>query len=220
MRTPRHYDSEPVELTVGSRVLTLLRVKDLERHVDRAALLRDETEEPPYWAHLWTGALTLACYLEERVECHDLQVLDLGCGLGLTGIIAALKGGCVTFADKESDALVFAATNAQQNGCGPFVTRTLDFTKEQLSQRFSLILGAEILYDQPTFAALASFLVQHLALQGVALFADARRTNTDDFYRQLEQVGLRWEREDLQEREDRLPLTVSIVKIYWDDHGH
>ena len=49
------YDSEPVELTVGSRVLTLLRVKDLERYVDRAALLKDETEEPPYWAHLWTG---------------------------------------------------------------------------------------------------------------------------------------------------------------------
>src|SRR5713226_602780 len=117
------YDAEPIDLTIGSRRLTLLRVWDLERWVDREALLRDETEEPPYWAHLWTGALTLARYIEERVECHDLQVLDLGCGLGLTGIIAALKGGCVTFADKESDALVFAAANAQQNGCGAFVTR-------------------------------------------------------------------------------------------------
>src|SRR5215470_78036 len=199
------YDSEPIELTVGSRVLTLLRVKDLERHVDRAALLKDETEEPPYWAHLWTGALTLARYIEERVECQDLQVLDLGCGLGLTGIVAGLKGGCVTFADRESDALVFAAANAQQNGCGAFVTRALDFTKEQLSQRFSLILGAEILYDRPTFAALATFLAQHLAPRGYALFADARRTNTTDFYRQLEQAGLRWEREDIKESEDRLP---------------
>ena len=100
------------------------------------------------------------------------------------------------------------------------MTRTLDFTKEQLSQRFSLILGAEILYDRPTFAVLAAFLARHLAPHGYALFADARRTNTVDFYRQLEQVGLRWEREDIQEREDRLPLTVSIVKIYWNDHGH
>src|SRR5258708_22387748 len=115
MRAPQHYDSESVELTVGSRVLTLLHVKDLERYVDRAALLKDETEEPPYWAHLWTGALTLARYLEERIECHDLQVLDLGCGLGLTGIVAGLKGGRVTFADKESDALGFAAANAQQS---------------------------------------------------------------------------------------------------------
>ncbi|MBI3757592.1 MAG: methyltransferase [Deltaproteobacteria bacterium] len=220
MRALQHYDSELVELTVGSRVLMLLRVKNLERYVDREALLKDETEEPPYWAHLWTGALTLARYIEERVECQDLQVLDLGCGLGLTGIVAGLKGGCVTFADKESDALVFAAANARQNGCGAFVTRPLDFTKEQLPQRFSLILGAEILYDRPTFATLTTFLAQHLAPQGVALFADARRTNTDDFYRHLEKVGLCWKREDITEREDRLPLTVGIVKIYREDHGH
>ena len=54
------YSSEPIEVVIGSCSLTLLRVKDLEQMVDREALLRDDTEEPPYWAHLWTGALTLA----------------------------------------------------------------------------------------------------------------------------------------------------------------
>jgi predicted nicotinamide N-methyase len=208
------YDSEPFALTIGSRHLTLLRVKDLERYVDRAALLKDDTEEPPYWAHLWTGALTLARYVEAHVECQDLSVLDLGCGLGLTGIVAGLKGGRVTFADKEPAALMFAAANAQHNGCAAFETRTLDFTKETLAQRYSLILGAEILYDRPTFAALAAFLAGHLKEHGRALFADARRTNTEEFYRCLERVGLRWEREEMKEREDRLPLVVSIVKIY------
>jgi 16S rRNA G1207 methylase RsmC len=33
------------------------------------------------------GALTLARYIEEQSSA-DLQVLDLGCGLGLTGIVA------------------------------------------------------------------------------------------------------------------------------------
>src|SRR5262249_45957339 len=164
-----------------------------------------------YWAHLWTGALTLARYVEERVECRDVQVLDLGCGLGLTGVVAALKGGRVMFVDKEPEALAFATANAQQNGCEIFTTRTLDFTKEQFAQCFSLILGAEILYDRPPFAALAEFLAQHLGPHGYALFADARRTNTDDFYHQLERVGFHWEREDIKEREDRLPLTVGIV---------
>ena len=95
------YDAEPIAITVGSHNLSLLRVKDLERFVDREALLRDDTEEPPYWAHLWTGALTLARYIDAQVDCRDQAVLDLGCGLGLTGIIAALKGGRVTFVDKE-----------------------------------------------------------------------------------------------------------------------
>jgi predicted nicotinamide N-methyase len=208
------YDTEPLELSIGARQLTLLRVRDLERWVDREALLRDETEEPPYWAHLWTGALTLARYIEERVECRDRSVLDLGCGLGLTGIIAALKGGKVTFADKEPEALAFATVNAQMNDCPLFETRMLDFTRDVLDQQFSLILGAEILYDRPTFPQVVRFLAHHLAPNGSALFADARRTNTEAFYHQLDQAGLRWTRTERHEREENLPLTVSVVIIH------
>lgn len=207
------YDTESFDLTVGSRHLTLLRVKDLERWVDREALLRDETEEPPYWAHLWTGALTLARYVEERIDCRNLDVLDLGCGLGVTGIIASLKGGHVTFADKEPAAITFATSNAQMNICPLFAARTLDFTRDTLDSQFSLILGAEILYDRPTFPALIAFLDRHLTLHGSTLFADARRTNTEDFYRQLDNTGLQWTREEVQEREDKLPLNVGIVTI-------
>ena len=208
------YETEPVELTVGSRQLTLLRVKDLERWVDREALLRDETEEPPYWAHLWTGSLTLARYIEERVECRDLHILDLGCGLGLTGIVAALKGGQVTFADKEPEALAFATVNAQINNCPLFEARVLDFTKDALAQQFSLILGAEILYDRPAFPALVAFLTRYLSPNGHALLADAKRTNTDDFYRQLDQAGLAWTKAEITEREENLPLTISIVTVH------
>lgn len=208
------YETEPVELTVGSRQLTLLRVKDLQRWVDREALLRDETEEPPYWAHLWTGSLSLARYIEERVECRDLHVLDLGCGLGLTGIVAALKGGQVTFADREPEALAFATVNAQMNDCPLFEVKLLDFTQEVMGQRFSLILGAEILYDRPAFPKLIAFLRHHLSPGGRALLADAKRTNTDDFYHQLDAAGLTWTREEVSEREDNLPLTISIVTVH------
>ena len=207
------YDTEPFDLTIGSQRLTLLRVKDLERWVDREALLRDDTEEPPYWAHLWTGALTLARYVDERIDCRNLDVLDLGCGLGVTGLIASLEGGRVTFADKEPPAVAFAMLNAQMNNCPVFEARTLDFTRDTLNSQFSLILGAEILYDRQTFPALVAFLCRHLTPCGAALFADARRTNTEEFYRQLDNTGLQWTCEDVQEREDKLPLNVGIVTI-------
>ena len=214
LRVLHPYDTEPFDLTIGSCHLTLLRVRDLERWVDREALLRDETEEPPYWAHLWTGALTLARYVEERIDCRHLSVLDLGCGLGVTGIIASLKGGRVTFVDKEPPAVVFATMNARMNSCPLFEARTLDFTRDTLDSRFSLILGAEILYDRPTFPALVTFLHHHLTPHGRALFADARRTNTEEFYRQLDNTRLHWTREEIQEREDNLPLNVGVVTIH------
>jgi predicted nicotinamide N-methyase len=207
------YETEVFDVTIGSLPLTLLRVKDLERWVDREALLRDETEEPPYWAHLWTGALTLARYLEAHVDCREMTVLDLGCGLGLTGIIAARKGGRVVFADKEPTALVFTTANAQRNGCRDWEVRTLDFTSDLLDKQFSLILGAEILYDRPTFPMFVTFLDCHLAPHGRALLADAKRTNTAEFYELVGKAGLRWRQEEFLEREGTLPLPVSIVTV-------
>ena len=187
-------------------------------HPSRAALLRDEAEEPPYWAHLWTGALTLARYVAERVECQGRKVLDLGCGLGLTGIMAALKGGQVTFADKEAEALTFAAVNARLNHSPLFTTRQLDFTQDNtqdnLQEAFSLILGAEIIYDAVAFPALAAFLTRHLSPDGVAYLADARRTNTQPFFSQLSLHGLSYTSEEITEWEENLPLGVSLVKLH------
>ena len=214
------YSSEPIEVAIGSRSLTLLRVKDLERLVDREALLRDDTEEPPYWAHLWTGALTLARYIDTCIDVRDQTVLDLGCGLGLTGIVAAQKGGRVIFADKEAGAVSFARENAWLNGCTQYEARPLDFTLDVLETRFSLILGAEILYDRPTFPALVRFLARHLSPAGRAILADAKRTNTQDFYQQLDQAGLQWTQEEVREREDGLPLPVAIVTIQRGEGGY
>lgn len=214
------YSSEPIEVVIGSRTLTLLRVKDLERLVDREALLRDDTEEPPYWAHLWTGALTLARYIDNGIDVRDQTVLDLGCGLGLTGIIAAQKGGRVTFADKEAGAVSFARKNARLNGCTQYEGRPLDFTQDVLETRFSFILGAEILYDRPTFPALVRFLATHLSPAGRAILADAKRTNTQDFYRQLDRAGLQWTQEEVPEWEDHLPLPVTIATIHRAEGGY
>ena len=206
-------------MVIGSRSLTLLRVKDLERLVDREALLRDDTEEPPYWAHLWTGALTLARYIDRFIDVRDQTVLDLGCGLGLTGIVAAQKGGRVTFADKEAGAVSFARENARLNGCAPYEAQQLDFTQDILETDFALILGAEILYDRPTFPALVRFLATHLSSAGRAILADAKRTNTQDFYQQLDRAGLQWTQEEVPEREDHLPLPVAIVTIQRREGG-
>ena len=63
---------------------------------DREALLSEEAfaheEFLPYWAELWPSALALARVLARR-PLTGRRVLELGCGLGLPAIAAALAGG-------------------------------------------------------------------------------------------------------------------------------
>ena len=69
------------------------------------------------------------------------------------------------------------------------------------------------MYDRPLFPVLIDFVLRHLTPDGSALLADAHRTNTDEFYRQLDARGLEWTRTAVQEREDNLPLTVHLVTL-------
>ena len=52
------YPASLVEFAHGTVAVSLYRVSHLEDLVDREALLRDDVAaEPPYWAHLWLGAI-------------------------------------------------------------------------------------------------------------------------------------------------------------------
>src|SRR5262245_28817037 len=91
-------------IAVGADHIALWGVEDLERYVDRDALLRaDDPPEPPYWAHCWSGARALA----EHVPSNAGRVLEVGCGLGLPGLVATRRGGHVVFADRVDAPLAF-----------------------------------------------------------------------------------------------------------------
>lgn len=198
---------------VGRRCVELLEVAELETLVDRDALLRGEAApEPPYWAYLWTGARELAVHLETAVRCSGLRVLDLGCGLGLAGIVAALGGADVTFMDREIEALGFAAASADRNGCGRVAFCQADFACARLNHRFDLILAAEVLYDRKVFPRLIEFLTVHLAPAGAVLLADARRIDTRGFYDALRAAGYQLESSTIRAREEQLPLRVDLVR--------
>jgi len=79
-------------------------------------------DHDPYWAALWPSSVALARGVAERArgEGGDLRgknVCDMGAGLGLAGIAAALCGArSVTFYDREPLALQCCLLSAEANG--------------------------------------------------------------------------------------------------------
>ena len=204
------FDAALAHVTVGDERVALWQVVDLERHVDRAALLgAEDPPEPPYWAHLWSGARVLADVVPPRAG----TVLEIGCGLGLPGLVAAHRGARVTFLDRVPAALAFVRASATANAVVDARFIVADAAGAALRARFDVVLVAELLYDRTLFGSLASALARWIAPGGRALLSDAGRTDTRAFYPALEAAGLRWRAEERVVREERLPVTVRLVEI-------
>src|SRR5687768_17259142 len=166
-RIGRKWETVTEEVKVGPLTLAFTRIADPNVVLDRVAEEEDRRDKLagkrreeavlhlPYWAELWDSALAVA----EEVAAMDVagrDVLDLGCGMGLTGSVAAALGARVVFADLEPDALLFARLNSM-----PWRervrTRQLNWQTDRLDERFDLILGADILYERKQWDYLEPF---------------------------------------------------------------
>lgn len=209
-RTIAGYDARCERVVVGDDTLELWRVDDLERYVDRDALLRgDDPGEPPYWAHCWGGARVLA----ERVPSRPGRVLEIGCGLGLPGVVAARRGGDVLFLDRVRAPLAFVAATLGTNGLRARGVVVGDALWAPWRGPFDVVLAAEVLYDRAAFRALATALASAVAPSGVVLLADGHRIDTRAFYDEAASVGLAWTTEDVVVHEDGVAGTISIVTM-------
>jgi predicted nicotinamide N-methyase len=198
-------------IEVGPRRVHLCTIPELETLVDRDALLRGDVE-PPYWAYLWSGARVLAAYLARWADVRNRRVLEIGCGLGLPGLTAAVCGADTTLVDAEPAALAFVAASAAANGvrCTSLVG---DFTQLDLDLRFDVVLAAEVAYDRDRFPELAAVFRRHLRPDGVAFLADGYRTDTRGLYRAVADLGLDTHALDLRVLEEGRPVPVRLTLI-------
>src|SRR5437763_16052858 len=101
-------------VAVAGRDVVLLRPREAEALLDEDAFAARE-EFLPYWADLWPSARLLARTLASRA-LRGARVLELGCGLGLPSLAAALAGGRVLATDWAPDAVEAVQRNAAHNG--------------------------------------------------------------------------------------------------------
>jgi predicted nicotinamide N-methyase len=192
---------DPVEETVelAGRELSLLRPPSADELIDEEAF--DEDEFLPYWAELWPSGVALARALGGLV-LSGARVLELGAGLGLPSLAAALRGADVFATDWAEDAVELLRVNADRNRVA---LRTAcvrwDAPGPLLAEApWTLVLGADLLYERRNADQLLDLLPR---LGGDALLADPGRPFTKGF---LERAAERWEIESTPDAE-----TPSVV---------
>ena len=137
-------------------------------------------EDPPYWCFCWASGLVLARWLAERPEwVRGKRVLDFGAGSGVAAIAAAMAGALeVVACDLDPLALEACRANAALNDVQ--LNYSTDFFQE--TDRFDLIIVADVLYDRGNLPLLDQFLSRGQQ----ALVADSRvRDFQHPLYRRL-----------------------------------
>ena len=133
-------------MPIAGRDLRLLRPRDAEALLDEEAFEREEFL--PYWAELWPSSLALARAIAGRA-LRGARTLELGCGLGLPSIAAALAGGRVLATDWSAEAVAMTAANAERNDAAVETLVCSWTAPEPLLARapWDLVLASDVLYE-------------------------------------------------------------------------
>jgi predicted nicotinamide N-methyase len=204
------YGARCERITIADQTIALWGVDDLERYVDREALLRgDDPIEPPYWAHCWAGARVLAAHVPARPG----RVVEIGCGLGLPGAVAAQQGGDVLFVDRVAAPLAFVRATLAANGLVARGLVVADVLRAPWRGAFDTVLAAEVLYDRATFATLAAALAELVTPAGMVLLADGHRIDTRAFYDEARAAGFDWTSQAVAVEEEGVRNTVTVAAM-------
>jgi predicted nicotinamide N-methyase len=168
--------------------LDVLRPRDAEALLDELAFEREEYL--PYWAELWPSGVALARRVAARA-LRGARVLELGCGLGLPSLAAALAGGRVLATDWSPQAIELLRDNAARNGA-ELETAVVDWQRPApLLERapWDLVLGADLLYERRNVAPLLELLPALLGQRGELWLADPGRAPAGAFLAAFERLA-------------------------------
>jgi predicted nicotinamide N-methyase len=194
---------------LGGRSVRLLRPRDADAVLDDVLAEEDPGDDRlPFWAELWPSGVALA----RAVSAQPLagrRVLELGCGLGLVAVTAALAGARVLAADRSPEATAFAAANAAHNGVG-LRTAVCAFAEPGpllAGAPWDLVVAADVLYEPRNVPELLWLLPRLLDDAGAVWLADPGRSMRDRFLAGVDATG--WGCEPFPGEPD----TVTIYRL-------
>mmetsp|Transcript_680 Transcript_680/g.2260 ORF Transcript_680/g.2260 Transcript_680/m.2260 type:complete len:279 (+) Transcript_680:117-953(+) len=146
-------------------------------------------ERVPYWADLWPASVALSTHL---LSCGQLlqqsRVLEIGAGLGLSGIVAHLVGAReVVLSDNDPLSILIAEKNVADNRhllrSGAIEHRNLDWRfPDSWPGNFDCILAADVLYERQFADDLGTLIPKLLRPGGHLLMAEPTTRQNRAFF--------------------------------------
>ncbi|MFO7599877.1 MAG: methyltransferase [Candidatus Desulfacyla sp.] len=181
----RQYETDTADLMIRDRRFRFFVPKSLDRFLDQGDVFKDF----PLWAKIWEASIVLAEHLAAIPADPERRFLEIGCGVGVVGIVAAAFGHRITITEYNSDALNFARANVHANLSGDSAAcievARLDWNRPRLEGPFDAIVGSEVIYKETDFQAILKLLETCLRPSGEIILAEGVRKTSLEFFKQV-----------------------------------
>ena len=201
-------------LTIAGRDVTVQHHRAVVSWLDEQQYLSSD-EPRQYGTVLWPASIALALEIGQRAdEFGGRRVLELGAGVGLSGLAAAAVGASVLQTDRDADALSLCQQNAERNG---LLTeqRVADWATNPDLGRFDWVIAADVLYRSTLHEHLKALFDTSLSSNGRLLIADPFRSASVTFLEGLEGEGwrVRMSRWMIGEREGWESRAIGVFEL-------
>ncbi len=167
-RLRRRFKTHFTEIAVEGKKFKFLEIDNLDTVLGEIVSPPKNSEMGrPFWVKIWESAIILAYHLARMPVASERKILEIGAGMGVSGIVAAYFGHDVAVTDINEDALAFARVNAAANGMPDLPVFSLDWNSAPAEEKWDMIIGADVVYRESGFHDLVAFLRTHLAPNGV-----------------------------------------------------
>ena len=224
----RSFPLQQFQLTVGDIELSVTTAEDMQQLINRITeeeFIKDERF--PYWAEVWHSAIALGEYIQEHPGLvKGFRVHEIGCGLGIPGMIAAHLGANMHFSDYEDPARQLVELNYLSNDLPlPVEIFDLDF-REPPPRRWDVILSSDVIYERRFVEPLSHCLNAITSEDGVIILAEPDRDIAVPFFQRLRDLGFVFRSEQKSVSLYSRNVVVSVYEIRrkkgqagYDRHG-
>jgi predicted nicotinamide N-methyase len=218
----RKYKLNKITLEFGKLEIFLLYISDVDQLLDDLIALGPEAEavkdeQLPYWADIWPASIALSNYIfKESDLIKKKQILDLGCGAGLSGILATFLGAEVTINDYQQEALRLSEMNWLLNVKKPPKTLLMDWRNSEMDEKYDIILASDVVYEKRFFHALVKIFDRNLSDEGKIILSEPNRTIARDFFPLLEKNNFTYQKTDsrFDFRDKSQKINVYVISRY------
>lgn len=195
------YEIATQDIAIGKIDLEIRTLKNKQQYYDPAGLAESIGISSATWSLfgvIWQSAVVLANRIE-GMNLESINVLELGCGIALPGMIAAKRGGNITVSDYHPLAESFLAQNIILNHLPTIKYVTGDWRKPITRMgRFDLVIASDVLYEREHPEQLASFIDCHATENAKVIIVDPKRRHGNKFVKLMKAKGFDADTENFQ----------------------